>query len=695
MKRVIGFVLSAVMLVSALGLCCMPVSAASDMKTSDDLIKILKQEEGFVRYPVWDYSQWTVGYGTRCPSDMLDYYRANGIQESEAELLLRNHLTNTERMINQRIVDRNQLEITQGQFDAMVSFSYNMGASWTNDTESNIYKQIVEGAVGNDLINAFTRWCNAGGSVQHYLVRRRLCEANMYLNGQYSRNAPDNFCYVTYNGNGGSVDYSAQGYDGDLTAQPNVTATHSKYTFSGWYTAQVGGTKVEVLDKSISGRMLYAHWSELNVEEPEENVQPVTVTVNIDDVVNLRKGPGTNHAIIGQARKGQQFEIVQIVGDTQYIWGRYDGGWICLLYTDYDGQEIPPTDPETTEPDVTEPEETQPEETEADTTVPEETEPETTVPEVTEPEVTEPDTTQPAAIAGWVNADPYLCVREGPGTGYKTVDTLQNGEKVLILEQKSAGSMMWGKISNGWVSMSYVKLEQSGQTPEQGQKGTVQCALLNVRTGAGIGYGIAGYYYQGNTVTVTEQKTVGNTVWGKTEKGWVSMDYVKLTDASGPSEPAPEQPDNTDIVGTVVSDDVLRIRAGAGTSYAIKGFLNPGDTVTVTEQKTIGATVWGKIDKGWICMDYIETQSKQPEDSGNNEESTQQPENPDTDEPEQEQIRTVTCSCLIIRNGAGTAYDIVDYLYQGAKVTVTQTKQVDSMIWGKIANGWICLDYTK
>ena len=35
------------------------------MKTSDELIALLKFEEGFCKYPVWDYSQYTVGYGTR------------------------------------------------------------------------------------------------------------------------------------------------------------------------------------------------------------------------------------------------------------------------------------------------------------------------------------------------------------------------------------------------------------------------------------------------------------------------------------------------------------------------------------------------------------------------------------------------------------------------------------------------------
>ena len=47
--------------------------------TSDDAIEILKLEEGFSTYPYWDYAQWTVGYGTRCPDDKLEEYRKNGL----------------------------------------------------------------------------------------------------------------------------------------------------------------------------------------------------------------------------------------------------------------------------------------------------------------------------------------------------------------------------------------------------------------------------------------------------------------------------------------------------------------------------------------------------------------------------------------------------------------------------------------
>ena len=59
------------------------------------------------------------------------------------------------------------------------------------------------------------------------------------------------------------------------------------------------------------------------------------------------------------------------------------------------------------------------------------------------------------------------------------------------------------------------------------------------------------------------------------------------------------------ITGTVNAKSGLSVRKGAGTSYAIKRYLSNGTKVTITEQKNVKGTVWGKISDGWICMDYV------------------------------------------------------------------------------------------
>ena len=72
MKRITSFLL-AIVLFAGLVLTAAPTAyAASAMGVSDSLIRVLKSEEGFSAKPYWDYGQYTVVYGTRCPVDMLE-----------------------------------------------------------------------------------------------------------------------------------------------------------------------------------------------------------------------------------------------------------------------------------------------------------------------------------------------------------------------------------------------------------------------------------------------------------------------------------------------------------------------------------------------------------------------------------------------------------------------------------------------
>lgn len=652
---------------------------------SDACIRILKLEEGFSKKPYWDYSQWTVGYGTRCPEDMREYYSTYGISEAEAETLLRNHLEYVYKDLN-KFIEKNGLTLTQNQFDALVLMSYNCGTAWAFDASGTLYKAVVSGATGNELIRAFARWCRAGGQVQTYLLRRRLSEANIYLNSVYSQTPPDNYCYVIYDANGGTVSPSSQGYDSNLTAVPNTEASYAGYTFAGWFTEASGGTQVTVLDASTKSATLYAHWVDAEGNAPENNQQTVSVTVTVTDTdVNLRKGPGTNYTIIGSANTGDQFKITAVATGSGYTWGQYNGGWICLKYTNYDT--VIQEGDGSSENESTEP-----------------TEPEPTEPETTVPEETQPEDEQPAAKAtGTVKANGGLCVRSGPGTGYTALRYLANGSKVEILEQKTVGSMIWGKISDGWISMKYVILDETGDKPEDTKpeetvpdatepeqtepetpqptvlKGTIKAnGGLRVRSGPGVSYSIVRYLYDGSKVEITETQAVGSVTWGKVSDGWISMDYVKLDSSSDQTPQAPQTPQSQ--TGTVKAEGYLRIRSGPGTSYAVCGYLYTGDAVQITETRTVGTTVWGKISSGWISMDYVVLSGGSSNSSGSATATV---------------TKTVNTDCLRIRSSAGTASSIVGYLYAGAKVEILETTAVNGSTWGRTSKGWICMDYVK
>ena len=62
-------------------------------------------------------------------------------------------------------------------------------------------------------------------------------------------------------------------------------------------------------------------------------------------------------------------------------------------------------------------------------------------------------------------------------------------------------------------------------------------------------------------------------------------------------------------------------------------------------------------------------------------------------QPVEGRIMTVIADCLRVRKGTGTNYKISALLYYGDTVTVLETVTVDGILWGKVSQGWICMDY--
>ena len=215
-----------------------------------------------------------------------------------------------------------------------------------------------------------------------------------------------------------------------------------------------------------------------------------------------------------------------------------------------------------------------------------------------EPEPEPEPEPQPTVWTGRVKVNSLLIVRSGPDTSYKAVTTLRNNTPVTITEQTTTGSMTWGKISAGWICMDYVVLDAASDKPAQTVKGTVNVSsFLRIRSQAGTNYTIVGYLYPKDRVEILERKTVGNTVWGRISNGWIDLSYVILDGQSS----APSAPQS---VTKTVNTACLRVRSQAGTGYSIVGYLYSGAKVTVYEQTTVGGSTWGKISNGWICLDY-------------------------------------------------------------------------------------------
>ncbi len=777
-KRIVLLVLSLALLIGLLPFGTVFATEtdteSEDFQPSQELVDMIKAMEGFSPKPYWDNSQYSVGYGTKPRSEEdLRRYMEEGISEEEAEELLYYHLEMKGISVN-RLIRENQLELTQAQYDSLLSFSYNCGAGWTT-RDRTIRTAVLEGWTGNDFLFAMGEWCTSAGNVSKGLIRRRMREGNMYLNGIYSMTVPESYSYVQYNPGAGTCAVRVQVYDSSVPARIMAKPTYAGYEFVGWFTQPYSGEEITELGVDTLESWLYAHWrggdgkdtpqsteNAVTAEPADENCkvlvdtlpvfeQPVKgaavigvlnrdrvvhivakytdsngivwgqiendgwinltvcqstqedqqnaveVVVTTDDV-NVRTGPGTDYSVLYRVNTGERLTVTETAYGTGYHWGKITDGWICLQYTNYDdvirGETTEPTEPEPTEPEPTEPEPTEPEPTE-----PEPTEPQPTEPQPTEPPVSEGNYPQ----MGTVTCD-RLRIRSGPSTGHQILGYYNTGDRVMILAVEQTGSMAWGKLENGWISMDYVMLDETSEPqptepeptepePTQPQptepeptepeptepqptepeeepltgKVIVQ-DRLRIRSGPGTDFDIVGYLYGGDAVTITEQTTVGSTVWGKMERGWISMDYVQLDE----KPETPEKPVGS-AMGVVKTTGMLRVRSGPSTSYPIVGYLNSGTEIKILSQKTIDGTVWGQISEGWVSMDYVEI-------SG------------DVELPEYPSM-TVIATCLRIRSEAGTENTIVGYLYQGDQVAILDTKMVGETRWANVGKGWVSMDY--
>ena len=183
MKRILSAVFTAVLLLGLIFSFPVAADAVSEMTVSDACVTTIKQMEGFLAIPRWDYGQWTVGFGSRCPDEHLERYQKEGIPMEEADALMREHLQIFEKAVNS-YADRHGLSLNQGQFDALVCMSYNLGTALLYNTTNMINTAILGGASENELIYAFSVYCTAGGEFLPGLIRRRLVEANMYIHGE-------------------------------------------------------------------------------------------------------------------------------------------------------------------------------------------------------------------------------------------------------------------------------------------------------------------------------------------------------------------------------------------------------------------------------------------------------------------------------------------------------------------------------
>lgn len=144
------------------------------MKASDRLIEALKRFEGLrTEAYLCAGGRWTIGYG-----HTLTAREGMIIDEQRAEHLLRQDLKTIERWLTSKNITEEQ-----HQFDALVSFIFNLGIASFYD--STLRKVIERGGTEEDIRKQWMRWVHVKKKVLPGLVKRREWECNLFIKGEY------------------------------------------------------------------------------------------------------------------------------------------------------------------------------------------------------------------------------------------------------------------------------------------------------------------------------------------------------------------------------------------------------------------------------------------------------------------------------------------------------------------------------
>ena len=139
------------------------------MKISNKGIELIKHFEGCetVAYKC-PAGVWTIGYG-----HIKGVQDGDVITETQAHEMLVEELKEYENYILNAV----EVDLNQSQFDAMVSWVYNLGNG--NLNSSTLLKVLNSGEYAG-VPEQIMRWNKAGGKVLAGLTKRRQAEANLF-----------------------------------------------------------------------------------------------------------------------------------------------------------------------------------------------------------------------------------------------------------------------------------------------------------------------------------------------------------------------------------------------------------------------------------------------------------------------------------------------------------------------------------
>ena len=281
------------------------------------------------------------------------------------------------------------------------------------------------------------------------------------------------------------------------------------------------------------------------------------------------------------------------------------------------------------------------------------------------------NTTSGSSYRGTITANPELNIRREPNQGSTVVGAYKRNTQVTILETKNG----WGRTEKGWISLQYVS--QSGgstntntntntnnntTTTTGGTKGII-LTELNIRKEASQNSDRVGGYKYGDRVTIQETSNG----WGRTDKGWISLNYVYQDGTTG-----------TNACKGVVVGEGLNVRSGPGTQYDRVNSLGFGTRVSILQRIDVGDTTWGCINGGWISLDHVYIDGTEADGAG---------------------IGSCSGNNVNVRSGPGTNHGAVGTANNGDTLTIYTQIEIGNTTWGYVevnnVKGWMSMAYAN
>jgi lysozyme len=145
------------------------MSLKKKLEISNKGLELIKAFEGCILHPYQDQvGYWTIGWGNRYVNGIEVSRETPSLTQAQADELLKQSVKTYEKIVRSSV----KVDLTQNQYDALVSFCYNLG------NISGLKDKINNGTLNK---TDFMKYVHAKGKVLQGLVSRRQAEADYYF----------------------------------------------------------------------------------------------------------------------------------------------------------------------------------------------------------------------------------------------------------------------------------------------------------------------------------------------------------------------------------------------------------------------------------------------------------------------------------------------------------------------------------